>query len=213
MRSLPLRAWSTGADGTERRTSSTRRLGLPGQGYDWRDLTETVKALKRRGWTLHIYAREAAREYYEAIGAVYHGLVPYLQLMRELRQYRFGFVGLDIPHIKHATASPNKLTEYAAAGVIPAVCNAPKMSASVPCVSGTSIDELVDADESCDEVTNARRVSAGVEWMDDEIHELEGLYKGRGMRVVDREHGPEGELWAGIPARFVRRLQVTPTAP
>jgi hypothetical protein len=33
------------------------------------------------------------------------------------------------------------------------------------------------------------------------------------MRVVDREHGPEGELWAGNPARFVRRLQVTPTAP
>lgn len=145
----------------------------------WRDYTVTAKTLAQRGWPLHMYIRDEVADYYAALGAVPSGWRPYAEMLGELTRYTFGFVGLDKPHEAHENASPNKLFEYAAAGVIPAICNMPGLAEEFghdACVHADSVDRLVDAMESCD--VNAKRAAAlaRVEWMDDEVAKLEALY-------------------------------------
>lgn len=173
VRSLPIRAWVPSGGGE--RSGIVLEGGL-GTG-EWRDYHVTVERLAARGWPLHMYVRDDYREEYEALGAIVHGWLPYDEMLRELTRYRFGFVGLDHRHDKLDNASPNKLWEYAACGVIPAVCNMTALADDFgPCVSADSIDGLVDAMEACDADALGRAALGRVEWMDDEVDELAALY-------------------------------------
>lgn len=179
VRSLPVRAWVPETP-DEGRSGIVYQGGAvePGGPAAWRDFTDTVTQLAARGWPLHMYVSDEVKEQYEALGAIVHGWLPYREMLAELGKYEFGFVGLDKPNEKLVNASPNKINEYAACGVIPAICNMPALAAEFgPCISADSIDELVDAMEAADAAALRPQVRAAVPYMDDEVEKTEALYE------------------------------------
>lgn len=105
------------------------------------------------------------------------GRLPYLELLRRLARYEYGWIGTDRPCEKGEAAVPNKLWDYAAAGVVPVICNRPAAAAAfgkgaiVTSSAADALEQMAAADPA------ALRAAGRPRYMDDEVACLVELYE------------------------------------
>lgn len=173
--SCPPRAWAPAPASASARSGAVYEGGLvrPGHRMDWRDLAPVTTAFERAGVPLDLYVKRGLSRWYPRV----QGRLPYLELLRRLTRYEFGWVGTDAPCEKYEAALPNKLWDYAAAGVVPVICNSPAAAAAFgegAIVASSAADALEQMDAAD---PAALRAAGRPRYMDDEVAGLVELYE------------------------------------
>lgn len=171
--SCPPRAWAPAP--ADRRSGAVYEGGLvrPGHRMDWRDLSPVTRAFERAGVPLDLYVKPRMARWYPRV----QGRLPYLELLRRLARYEYGWIGTDRPCEKGEAAVPNKLWDYAAAGVVPVICNRPAAAAAfgegaiVASSAADALEQMAAADPA------ALRAAGRPRYMDDEVAGLVELYE------------------------------------
>lgn len=147
-------------------------LSAPGSThFAWRDYSRVEQMFEDAGVPFHLYSHETLAPYYKG----FKPWLDYARLMTTLKRYRFGFVGMDITEPKWQVAVPNKMWEYAAAGVVPMIVNAPAAArafgegALVADTVGEAIARMGEEDDL--------RAKMKPRFMEDEIGGTVGLYE------------------------------------
>jgi len=85
---------------------------------NYRDYRRVAAFLAQHNISFHVYG--ATMDYikeYSAAGAICMPTLPYMDLMKELTRYDWGFVGSPVPSPQWHAAMANKMFEYIAAGI------------------------------------------------------------------------------------------------
>jgi hypothetical protein len=172
--SCPPRAWAPRAGGPRSGVVYEGGLVRPGLGrMDWRDLSPVTSAFAQAGVPLDLYVRRSMARYYPNV----KGRLPYGALLRALTRYQFGWVGTDAPVKKGMAGVPNKLWDYAAAGVVPIICNrlAALAAFGAGALVATSAADALEQLRSVDPESLRRRIRP--RYMDDEIGVMVSMYE------------------------------------
>ncbi len=171
--SCPPRAWAPAPAGRRRGAVYEGGLVRPGHRMDWRDMAPLIAAFAAAGVPLDLYVKRSLARYFPHV----KGRLPYRRLLSVLAGYQFGILGTDAPVDKWQVAVPNKLWDYAVAGVVPVMCNAPAAAAAfgegaiVASSAADALEQIAAADPA------VLRAAARPRYMDDEIAGLVSLYE------------------------------------
>jgi len=171
--SCPPRRWAPRAGSPRSGVVYEGGLVRPGHRMNWRDLSPVTTAFACAGVPLDLYVNPGMARFYPRV----QRYLPYRRLLQRLTRYEYGWIGTDAPVDKGQAAVPNKLWDYAIAGVVPVVCNRPAAAAVfgagaiVASSAADALEQIATAD------ADALRALIRPRYMDEEIDGLVRLYE------------------------------------
>jgi hypothetical protein len=163
-------------------------IAAPVEGYNYtrypayRDHRALVEAMYYANIPIALYGvSDIFMNQYRSIGALCFPPMPYVNMLRELTRWDWGFVGCAEKYKTMEGSMPNKLFEYVAAGIPVIACNSPEAERFVVDnelgVSVDSIEDINDIYDTHEEWREKVREKKDQFIMEREIDKVERIYR------------------------------------